>query len=196
MMGQMGAAAPAPAPTRMPSSLPGFPGASHLYHVGATGFFLEYSAGIKLTINQQSALNAVKETSIANQASAQRQIDQAEQELWILTSSDEPDSRTIEAKLYAIEKLKSEQRIAFIRSVGEAARMLSKEQRGILLGTVTPVTAAVPAPQGSLAAEDPPTAAGPTNSQTPMPAATNDAMGNMNSGDAAQPKSDGAMGDM
>ena len=78
MMGQMGVAGSAS--TTMASGLPGFPGASHLYHVGATGFFLEYSAAIKLTMNQQAALNAVKETSIANQASAQRQIDQAEQE--------------------------------------------------------------------------------------------------------------------
>jgi Spy/CpxP family protein refolding chaperone len=169
MMGQMGVAGAAS--TTMASGLPGFPGASHLYHVGATGFFLEYSAAIKLTMNQQAALNAIKEISVANQASAQRQIDQAEQELWILTSSDQPDLLTIETKLHAIENLKSEQRIAFIRSVGEAARMLSKEQRGILLGTIAPVTA-------------------------PMPGATNDSMGNMNSGDTPKPKSDGAMGDM
>ena len=169
VMGQMGAAGPAP--TSMQSSLPGFPGASHLYHVGATGFFLEYSAAIKLTMNQQAALNAIKETSIGNQASAQRQIDQAEQELWILTSSDQPDLLAIETKLHAIENLKSAQRIAFIRSVGEAARMLSKEQRSILLGTIAPVTA-------------------------PMPGATNDSMGNMNSGDTPKPKSDDGMGDM
>ena len=26
----------------MPSALPGFPGQSHLYHIGATGFFLDH----------------------------------------------------------------------------------------------------------------------------------------------------------
>ena len=194
MMGQMGVAGSAS--TTMASGLPSFPGASHLYHVGATGFFLEYSAPIKLTMDQQAALNAIKETSVANQASAQRQIDQAEQDLWILTSSDQPDSLAIETKLRAIEKLKSEQRIAFIRSVGAAARMLSKDQRDILLGTAVPQTAPLPAPQDLVNAGDPSTEAGPTNSQTAMPGATNDSMGNMNSGDAAKPKSDGAMGDM
>ena len=196
MMGQMGAAGPGPAPTTMPSNLPGFPGASHLYHVGATDFFLEYSSAIKLTMNQQAALNAVKETSIANQASAQRQIDQAEQELWILTSSDQPDSPAIETKLRAIEKLKSDQRIAFIRSVGEAARMLSGDQRGILLGTIAPVPAPMPAPQSSANAGDPSTEAGTTNSPTAMPGPINDSMGDINSGGAPKPKSDGAMGDM
>ena len=194
MMGQMGVAGSAS--TTVASGLPGFPGASHLYHVGATGFFLEYSTAIKLTMNQQGALNAIKETTVANQTSAQRQIDQAEQELWILTSSDQPDSLAIESKLRAIEKLKSEQRIAFIRSVGEAARMLSKDQRDILLGTIAPVTAPLPAPQGSVSAGNPSTEAGPTNSPMAMPGATNDSMGNMNSGDAAKPKSDGAMRDM
>lgn len=194
MMGQMGVAGSAS--TAIPSSLPGFPGASHLYHVGATGFFLEYSAAIKLTMNQQAALNAVKETSIANQASAQRQIDQAEQELWILTSSDQPDSGAIEAKVHSIEKLKSEQRIVFIRSVGDAARMLSKDQRGILLGTIAPSTAPMPAPQGPVVEHNPSTRARQTNSQTPIPAATNDSMGSMNSEDVLTPKRDGAMGDM
>ena len=41
--------------------LPGFPGASHLYHVGATGFFLDYSAALKLTTDQQAALKRIKE---------------------------------------------------------------------------------------------------------------------------------------
>ena len=194
MMGQMGVAGAASTP--MPSALPGFPGASHLYHVGATGFFLEYSAALKLTMDQQAALNAVKETSIANQASAQRQIDQAEQELWILTSSDQPDSRAIETKLRAIEKLKSEQRIAFIPSVSEAARMLSADQRGILLGTIAPVPAPMPAPQSSANAGDPSTEAGTTTTQPSMPDSANDSIGNMNGGEAPKPKGDDGMGEM
>lgn len=169
MMGQM--AAPVSASIAVASGLPGFPGASHLYHVGATGFFLEYSDAIKLTMNQQAALNAIKETSIANQASTQRQIDQAEQDLWILTSSAQPDSLAIETKVRAIESLKSEQRITFIRSVGEAARTLSKDQRGILLGTISPVT-------------------------VPMPAAPNHSLSNVNSRDGAKPKSTDELGDM
>ena len=126
----------------------------------------------------------------------ERQIDQAEQELWILTSSDQPDSLAIESKMRAIEKLKSEQRIAFIRSVGEAARMLSKDQRDILLGTAVPPATPLPMPEGLENAGSPSTEAGPTDSPMAMPGATNDSMGDMNSGDAATPKSDEAMGDM
>jgi hypothetical protein len=114
--GEMGAAAP------MPSDLPGFPGAAHIYHVGATGFFLDYSAALKLTADQQAALKRIKEESMGDLAAAQRRIDQAEQELWMITDSDRPDSMTLEMKVRDIEKLKGDQRIAFIRSVGEAAR--------------------------------------------------------------------------
>ena len=132
MMGKMGRATS----TTMPSTLPGFPGASHLYHVGATGFFLDSPDTIKLTLDQQTALNAIREQSIGYQASAQRQIDQAEQELWILTSSAQPDTPALGEKIREIENLKGEQRIAFIRSVGEAARILTEDQRSALLGTV------------------------------------------------------------
>ena len=134
MMGKMGGAAPTSTP--MPSGLPGFPGAAHLYHMGATGFFLDSPDTIKLTLDQQAALNAIREQSIGNHASAQRQIDQAEQELWILTSSDQPDTPALEKKIHEIEHLNGEQRIAFIRSVGEAARILTEDQRAALLGTV------------------------------------------------------------
>ncbi len=50
-------------------------------------------------------------------------------------SSDQPDTPALEKKIREIENLKGEQRIAFIRSVGEAARVLSDDQRGALLGT-------------------------------------------------------------
>lgn len=192
MMGQMGAAQPAAA---MPSALPGFPGASHLYHVGATGFFLDYSAALKLTTNQQAALNAIKEKSIASQASAQRQIDQAEQELWILTSSDQPDSLALEAKVREIENLQGEQRIAFIRAVGEAARMLTDDQRAALLGTAPVATEAL-APQGPTGAVNSPTGAGATDPKPQMPATALDSMDNMDTGETQKPMGPGGMGDM
>ena len=194
MMGQMGAAAPAPA-AAMPSALPGFPGASHLYHVGTTGFFLDYSAALKLTTNQQAALNAIKEKSIASQASAQRQIDQAEQELWILTSSDQPDSMALETKVREIEVLKGEQRLAFIRAVGEAARMLTDDQRAALLG-IAPAAAQSIAPQGPSGAVNSPTGAGATDPKPRMPATADDSMDNMDSGEAPKPMGPGGMGDM
>jgi len=79
--------------------------------------------------------HGIKEKSIGDLAAAQRRIDQAEQELWMLTGSDRPDSMTLETKVREIERLKGDQRIAFIRSVGEAARVLTDDQRAALLGT-------------------------------------------------------------
>ncbi len=192
MMGQMGAAQPAAV---MPSALPGFPGASHLYHVGATGFFLDYSAALMLTTNQQAALNAIKEKSSGTQASAQRQVDQAEQELWVLTSSDQPDAMALETKVREIENLQGEQRIAFIRAVGEAARILTDDQRAALLGTA-PAAAQIITPPGPTGAVNPPTGTSGTNPMSGMPATPDESMDNMNSGEAPQPMGPGGMGDM
>lgn len=121
---------------QMSSALPGFPGASHIYHVGATGFFLDHPEHIQLTTPQQAELNRLKEKALLEQGSAQRKIDEAEQELWTLTGSDQPDAAKIGTKMREVEKLRGDQRLAFIRAVGEAAKVLTDEQRKVLLGTV------------------------------------------------------------
>lgn len=123
---------------KMAAALPGFPGASHIYHIGATGFFLDHPEHITLTTKQQTTLNGFKQKALTAKASSKRKIDEAEQELWELTGSDQPDAAKIEAKVLAIEKLRSEQRMAFIRAIGEAAKVLSDEQRQVLLGQVEP----------------------------------------------------------
>jgi len=170
--------------------LPGFPGASHIYHVGATAFFLDSAAAIQLTVDQLATLNAIKQKSLADLGAAQRTIDQAEQELWMLTASDRPDAMTLEMKVREIETLKGDQRIAFIRSVGEAARVLTDDQRAALLGTGAPAAvpmAAPQAPQGAMGATDP---------KAGMAGMADDSMGAMG-GTTPDPKSNtGAMGDM
>ncbi|MEM6467967.1 MAG: periplasmic heavy metal sensor [Planctomycetota bacterium] len=118
----------------MPSSLPGFPGASHVYHIGQTGFFLDHPEHITLTNEQQKKLNSIKEASLLVTSTAEREIAEAEQELWKLTAADEPDIKKIEAKAKEIAQLQVKTRIAFIRSVGDAANVLTKEQRQILVG--------------------------------------------------------------
>jgi Spy/CpxP family protein refolding chaperone len=120
---------------QVPSALPGFPGASHIYHIGATGFFLDHAEHLKLTTKQQADLNRIKEKALLDQGSTQRRLDEAEQGLWALTASDQPDAAKIEAKVHEIEKLRGDQRLAFIRAVGEAAKVLTGEQRKALLGT-------------------------------------------------------------
>ena len=120
------------------STLPGIPGVSRLNHVGATGFFLNHSEHITLSTKQQAALNRLKQKALLSKSTAQRKIEQAEQELWELTGADEPDKATIAAQVQAIEKLRGEQRMAFIQSVREAAKVLTDEQRQMLLGTAEP----------------------------------------------------------
>ena len=141
MSGGSGAAAPAGSAAmggmskpRSMSSLPGVPGASHVYHVGSTGFFLDQPQ-LQLTTQQQAALNRIKERALLERANAERRIEQAEQELWTLTGADQPDAAKVQAKLQEIEQLRTNQRIGFIRAVGEATKQLTPEQQNVLLGT-------------------------------------------------------------
>jgi Spy/CpxP family protein refolding chaperone len=97
-----------------------------------------------LSVEQTTALNGVKQRVLVEQSTAQRKIDEAEQALWMLTAADQPDAAAIEAKLREIEKLKSEERLAFIRAVGEAAKLLNADQRKMVLG-LAPMPSAAPA---------------------------------------------------
>src|SRR6185369_1891733 len=112
-----------------------FPGRSHFYHVGSTGFFLNHPQHIALSNEQTAQLNGIKEAALLAKSTADRAVAQAEQELWTLTSSDQPDAAKIEEKVRAIEKLRADQRVAFIHSVGQAAAVLDDGQRQILAGT-------------------------------------------------------------
>ena len=139
--GDMGAMKPSGDMSAMAksSAMPGVPGVSRLYHIGATGFFLNHPEHITITIKQRAALNGRKRKALLSKATAQRNIEEAEQELWELTSADKPDAAQIQATVQAIEKLRGEQRMAFIQSVGEAAEVLTDEQSKFLLGTAAPV---------------------------------------------------------
>ena len=128
-----------------PSELPGFPGQSHLYHIGATGFFLNHPEHITLTVQQQQSLANIKQQALMKQSDSQRQIDAAEQELWQLTGADQPQLSQIDKKVREIDKLKSDQRINFIRAVGEAANGLTAEQRQQLTG-MAPAQSTTPPP--------------------------------------------------
>ncbi len=123
---------------QMPSALPGFAGASHIYHIGSTNFFLDHPQHIALSQEQQAKLNQIKQQSLLGQATADRWIAEAEQELWLLTSADTPDATKIEEKIRETGKLRGDKRIAFIRAVGEAARILTAEQRQTLVGMLPP----------------------------------------------------------
>ncbi|MBA7471899.1 hypothetical protein ES707_07211 [subsurface metagenome] len=149
-MGQSpGAASPSNSGMAMQTNLPGFPGASHIYHVGATGFYLDYADKLGLSTDQRTKLNEIKQQALLTQSNTQRKVDEAEQALWVLTAADQPDAAAIEAKAREIEKLKADQRIAFIRAVGDAANALTADQRKMVLGLApmpgTTPTASTPA---------------------------------------------------
>ena len=127
------------------SRLPGFPGASHLYHVGATGFFLDHPEHITLSTEQQTALNRIKEKALLERSSSERRIDDAEQEIWTLTAADSPDAGKIEERVRSTEKMRTDQRMAFIGAVGEATKVLMPDQRSALLGTKPPMGNPAPA---------------------------------------------------
>ena len=54
------------------------------------------------------------------------------------TRADQPDAAKLQAKLQEVERLRTNERLAFIREVGEATKVLTPEQRNLLLGTATP----------------------------------------------------------
>ena len=115
------------------SALPAFTGASHLYHVGATGFFLKLSPRIALTADQQGALTQMKSKALFFQNAADRRIEAGEQVLWLLTAVDSPSADKITAKVREIEKARGDERIAFIQAVGESAKLLTPQQQAQLL---------------------------------------------------------------
>lgn len=139
-MGMATSSSPAPAPqmsaVRPLSTLPGMPGVSHLYHIGSTGFFLDQPQ-IQLTSEQQSRLRQIMERALLERGNADRAIEQAEQELWTLTGNG-TDTARVEAKIAEIERARTNQRVEFIRSAGEAIGVLTAEQRTALQGTMSP----------------------------------------------------------
>ena len=143
MMGAMGMAPGAGTTMAMPSALPGFPGASHLYHVGSTGFFLDYADKLGLSVEQRSDLNAIKQRALSAQATTQRKIAEAEEALWTLTAAEQPDAAAIESKVREIEKLRSDQRLTFIRAVGDAGKILTADQQKMVHGFM-PMPADIP----------------------------------------------------
>lgn len=148
-MGQMGGMGP----STFLSTLPGFPGTSHLYHIGSTNFFLDHPQHITLSLEQQSRLGEIRTKALLRRSDFNRRIQEAEEQLWLLTASDQPNFMNIEAKIRESEKLQGDSRLAFIQDVGEAAKVLSDEQRGALLGQfaeITPEALASPQAMGGM----------------------------------------------
>ena len=123
--------------------------AFHLLHIGAKDFFLDHAQHLTLGTGQQKRLNQSREQALLDRASANRKIQEAEQQLWKSTANEQPNPAEIETKVREIEKLRADQRLAMIRLVDEAARVLTEEQTKILLGTAAPVLPDMPAAESA-----------------------------------------------
>jgi Spy/CpxP family protein refolding chaperone len=69
-----------------------------------------------------------------------------------LTGADQPAAEKIDAKVREIENLRTDQRLAFIRAVGEAAQVLTDDQRKMLLGQLPPAPSSMPQEAPSMGA--------------------------------------------
>ena len=117
------------------SAVSGSPGVSHLYHVGAKDFFLDQQHIVTLSNEQQTALQRIKSQAFAISTDARRQMRDGERELWKVTSADHPNTGAIEQKVRNIERERFVLRRSFIRLVGEAALVLTAQQRSAIIGT-------------------------------------------------------------
>ena len=105
--------------------------------VAAGMFFLDHADHIRLTTAQHTQLNQIRQQASLGNATANRKIEEAEQQLWGLTAAEQPDYGSIEAKVREIEKLRGDQRLAFVRAIGDAINVLTHDQHKLLMGTET-----------------------------------------------------------
>ena len=166
MLGQApmaGGAAPA-------GALPAAMGAPHIYHLGADTFFLDHANAVGLTPEQQKRLALLKENAATAFTTTQRKIDQGEQDLWALSSSETPDIAKIETKVGEITRLTGQQRVDFIRAVGVAVGVLSDAQRKAVAAQGAPMQPGAMAPAPSASGMN--MGAAPSSSGMPMSAPT------------------------
>lgn len=138
--------------------------APHLFHLGAESFFLDHEE-LALTIEQRTMLSAIRETAVLGYATTQRKIDQAEQELWAITSDEHPSASRVEAKLTEVARLSAQQRMDYILAIGQAVAHLTEAQHKML--TMSAGGVAAPRAMGSGSSAPMP---------MPMPAAPVDPM--------------------
>ncbi len=116
------------------SALPGFPGMSHIYHVGATGFYLDHPEHVMLTGVQRDRLEGIRDRASSSLAKTEAKIEDAEHQLFVLTAAPRLDADAVSAAVDKLAGLHVEARVDFIQAVGDAAQVLTAEQRQVLVG--------------------------------------------------------------
>lgn len=109
-----------------------------LLHIGAKGFFIDRPQTFTPRADQAKTLSDIKERTTMDMMAADKNIQEAEQQLWRLTANERPNLAEIEAKTREVEKLRADQRIVFIRAIAEAANLLTAEQKESLLRSKSP----------------------------------------------------------
>ncbi len=104
------------------SAVPRIPGASHLYHMGAKGFFLNHAERIDLSDEQKQELNRIRERAVLERAKRRAEIKSMELDVWQLTGLDKPNMSDIEAKIRSLEKARYDTRLNYLREVERAIR--------------------------------------------------------------------------
>ncbi len=101
----------------------------HLLHVGAKDFFLDHQQHINMTSDQKMQLEKLKSDAAQQQRSSEAKINQSEQDLWQLTSADQPNSGAINNKVQEVAKLRADEQMNFIHLVSMASDVLTPDQR-------------------------------------------------------------------
>jgi Spy/CpxP family protein refolding chaperone len=112
--------------------------ATPLLHVGAKDFFLDHATHLMLSADQRARLETIKSDATQKKDATKKQVDEAEQELWQLTSADQPDGGQIDAKVQQIATLNATEQIAFIHSVAASSDVLTPEQRAQVVMPTSP----------------------------------------------------------
>lgn len=112
-----------------PMATPKMAEAPHLLHIGAKDFFLDHEKHLALTPDQKEHLATIKRNSANLKSTSEGQIATAQEQLWQLTSADQPNSADIDGKVQEVAQLRAAEQVAFIHSVSAASEVLTPEQR-------------------------------------------------------------------
>lgn len=111
------------------------PEASHLLHLGVPRFFTDYRRRLGLSDEQLETLRQSQRTALAKWTEHQSAIDAFEVRVWVLTGDPDYEERELEKVLASMTETRGAQRMAYIRAVRDAARVLTPEQRLLLTGS-------------------------------------------------------------
>lgn len=100
----------------------------HVLHLGERDFYLDRRRELALTEAQVRQLTAHRSHWLTEREQREAAIDSAETRLWQLTQAVAPNPDQVAAAVRDVERLRSEQRLAFIESVSAAVSTLTPAQ--------------------------------------------------------------------